>query len=299
VRFLLETRRVVGSEAFRSKFPTLGKTSMEKIPEHLALIAGRADYPLILARAARAAGVQHITAFAFKGETRRSIADVADTVVWGRVGQLAPLLDGLHSCEAQQAVMVGQIAPKNLFNVRMDRKMIHLLRSLPAKNAHSIFGAITAEIEGIGVELLPASSFMQDYMPSAGLLTRRAPDERELKDVEIGRRVIKDTSHLDIGQTVVVKDGMILAVEAFEGTDQAIRRGGKLGGKGAVVVKVPKLGHDMRFDIPVVGTRTLNSIKKAGCSCLALEEGGAILLHREELVAQADRAGLAITVLER
>lgn len=266
-------------------------------PEHLALIAGRADYPLILARAARAAGMQHITAFAFKGETSRAIDDVADAVVWNHVGQLAPLLDGLRECKATQAVMVGQIAPKNLFNVRMDRKMIDLLRALPAKNAHSIFGAITTEIEAVGVELLPASSFMQDFMPPAGLLTRRAPDERELKDIEIGRRVIKDTSHLDIGQTVVVKDGMVLAVEAFEGTDQAIRRGGKLGGKGSVVVKVPKLGHDMRFDIPVVGARTLRSIKKAGCSCLALEEGGAILLNKEMLVAQADAMGLSITVL--
>jgi len=194
--------------------------------------------------------------------------------------------------------MAGQVSPKILFFFRMDKALLELLKSLPVKNAHTIFGAITQEIENAGLELLPASSFMQDYMPVAGCLTARAPDARELADVELGRRVIKDTSHLDIGQTVVVKEGMVLAVEAFEGTDKAIRRGGKLGGKGAVVVKVPKVGHDMRFDIPVIGMRTLQSLKKANASCLAIEAGGAILLNKEVFISQADAMGISITVLD-
>jgi len=272
---------------------------MTDIPERLVLIAGQADYPLMLARAARKKGVRHITAIAFKGETRRDISQVADEVIWLRVGLLGALTDTISSSGATHALMAGQIAPKNLFNVRMDKALISLLKSLPAKNAHTIFGGITAEIEKAGVQILSAGSFMQDYMPSAGLLTDRAPDERELNDVQIGRRVIKDTSHLDIGQTVVVKEGMVLAVEAFEGTNQAIRRGGKLGGKGAVVVKVPKTGHDMRFDIPVIGLQTLNALRKAGVSCLALEAGGAILLEKEKLIAQVDSLGVSITVLER
>ncbi len=271
---------------------------MNETPETLALIAGRADYPLLLARAARAHGVKRIFAVAFKGETRREIAQVADEVVWLHVGSLGALLNTLKKNGAKHAVMAGQINPKNLFCVRMDKVLLDLLKSLPVKNAHTIFGGITAEIEKTGVKLLPASSFMQDYMPAAGLLTARAPDARELNDIAIGRRVIKETSHLDIGQTVVVKEGMILAVEAFEGTDKAIRRGGKLGGRGAVVVKVPKHGHDMRFDIPVIGKWTLRSLKKSKASCLAIEAGGAILLHKEELVAQADAMGLAVTVLE-
>lgn len=271
---------------------------MNETPESLALIAGRADYPLLLARAARAQGVKRITAIAFKGETRRDISQVADEVIWLHVGSLGALIGALGKSGAQHAVMAGQINPKNLFCVRMDKALMDLLKSLPVKNAHTIFGGITAEIEKAGVKLLPASSFMQDFMPSAGRLTQRAPDARELADMQIGRRVIKDTSHLDIGQTVVVKEGMVLAVEAFEGTDRAIRRGGKLGGKGAVVVKVPKAGHDMRFDIPVIGKWTLRSLKKAKASCLAIEAGGAILLNKDELVAQADAAGLAITVLD-
>jgi len=271
---------------------------MNTIPETLALIAGRADYPLLLARAARARGVKKITAVAFKGETSREIEQAADTVIWIHAGQLTPLLAALKKSGAKHAVMAGQVSPKILFFFRMDKALLNLLKSLPVKNAHTIFGAITKEIEKVGVELLPACSFMQDYMPSAGVLTARAPDERELTDIGIGRRVIKDTSHLDIGQTVVVKEGMILAVEAFEGTDKTIRRGGKLGGKGAVVVKVPKVGHDMRFDIPVIGANTLKSIKKANASCLAIESGGAILLHKEDLIARANALGLAVTVLE-
>ena len=271
---------------------------MNEIPETLALIAGQADYPLMLARAARDQGVKRIVAIAFKGETRREIEQVADEVIWSHVGSLTALLDALKDSGAKHAVMVGQVNPKNLFHVRMDKALLALIKSLPIKNAHSIFGGITAEIEKVGVELLPASSFMQSYMPVAGLLTVRAPDERELNDIQIGRRVIKDTSHLDIGQTVVVKEGMVLAVEAFEGTDKAIQRGGRLGGTGAVVVKVPKVGHDMRFDIPVIGTHTLKSLRRARASCLAIEAGGAILLEKEKLIVQADRMGLVLIVLD-
>ncbi len=271
---------------------------MNETPEILALIAGRGDYPLLLARAARARGVKRIFAVAFKGETCREIESVADETTWSHAGSLGGLLDALKKSGAKHAVMAGQINPKNLFCVRMDKTLLDLLKSLSVKNAHTIFGGITAEIEKTGVKLLPASSFMQDYMPSAGLLTARSPDGREFNDISIGRRVIKDTSHLDIGQTVVVKEGMILAVEAFEGTDKAIRRGGKLGGRGAVVVKVPKHGHDMRFDIPVIGSRTLQSLRKAKATCLAIEEGGAILLHKDQLIAQADAMGLAVTVLK-
>lgn len=272
---------------------------MSDVPETLALIAGRADYPLTLARAARLQGVKRIIAIAFRRETRKEISSVADEVIWSHAGNLSGLLAALEQSGAKHAVMAGQINPKNLFNIRMDKTLFTLIKNLPVKNAHTIFGGITAEIENRGVKLLPAGTFMQDFMPAAGLLSARAPDKREQNDIQIGRRVIKDTSHLDIGQTVVVKEGMVLAVEAFEGTNQAIRRGGKLGGKGAVVVKVPKIGHDMRFDIPVIGLQTLRSLKAVKASCLAIEADGAILLEKETFVAQADRLGIAVTVLEK
>lgn len=272
---------------------------MTDTPDTLILIAGRGNYPRLLAGAARKQGVRRILAVAFRGETSRVVESVADGVTWIPTCALGALLDALEAYGAKQAVMAGQINPKNLFGIRMDKALTDLLKSLPSKNAHTIFGAITEKIEKAGVELLPAGSFMQNFMPQAGPLTVRFPGGRELHDIEIGRQVIKDTSHLDIGQTVVVKEGMILAVEAFEGTNRAIRRGGKLGGKGAVVVKVPKAGHDMRFDIPVVGLQTLKVLKKAGVSCLAIEAGGAVLLEKDKIVSQADAMGLAITVLEK
>ena len=272
---------------------------MNDTPEKLVLIAGRGNYPLTLARAARRRGVKKIILIAFKGEASRKIIPLADEVIWIRMGQLGELLNATRTLAPAPVIAVGQLAPKNLFMMRPDRQLIELFKRLPAKNAHSIFGALLDEIEKTGLHFLPASSFMQDYIPSAGVLTKRAPDERELNDIALGRRAVKDTSHLDIGQTVVVKDGMILAVEAFEGTDRAIRRGGKLGGAGAVVVKVPKAGHDMRFDIPVIGDRTLTSLKKAKISCLALEENGAIILNRESIVEKADAMNLAVIVLKK
>jgi len=272
---------------------------MNTVPESLALIAGKADYPLLLARAARAQGVKHIAAVAFRGETRREIEKVADTVTWLHVGQLNAFIEALRTSGAHHAVMAGQISPKNIFTVRMDGPMIALLKNLKVKNAHTVFGAVIAEIEKAGLELLSAGSFMQHFMPAAGLLTKHAPNERETSDIGLGRRILKGISDYDIGQTVVVKDGVVLAVEAFEGTDKAIRRGGKLGGTGSVVVKVPKAGHDMRFDIPVIGVKTLRALKKAKVSSLAIEADGAILLNKEKLIAQADAMNLSWVVLEK
>ena len=169
---------------------------------------------------------------------------------------------------------------------------------MKTKNAHTIFGDIGDELRAIGAELLPASCFMETEMPEAGTLGRRAPDAREQADIQLGAKAAKITSGLEIGQTVVVKDGTILAVEGFEGTDETILRAGRLGGAGGVVVKVAKLGHDMRFDIPIIGLRTFKMLKKAKISCLAVEAKRTILLEREKLVAEADRLGLAFVAFD-
>lgn len=270
-----------------------------KTPEKLVLIAGRDRYPLLLAREARAQGVRHITALAFRGETSREIMRLADRTLWFYAGALGPVLETLHTLAPTPAVLAGQIRPVNLFRLRMDARLADLLRTLPVKTAHSIFGALVDEVEKTGVPVLPASMFMQRFVPTAGLLTTRAPDAREVADIQLGRHVVKETGVFDIGQTVVVKEGVILAIEAFEGTDRALRRGGRLGGPGAVAVKVPRQGHDHRFDIPVIGRRTLRTLRRAGIRCLAIEQGGAVILDREACLAQANRTGIAITVLER
>ncbi len=279
----------------RSRGDSLECGGMETVAnDALILIAGNGAYPRLLAESARTHGVRRLCVVAFRGETDPAVARLADEACWLRLGQIGALLDALRRFQCPHAVMAGQITPTALFRVRMDRAALDLLRRLPARNAETIFGAIAAEMHAIGVTLLPASSFMQAHMPAAGSLSRRAPDAREQADIALGVKVARATSGLDIGQTVVVKEGTVLAVEAFEGTDNAIRRAGKLGGPGSVVVKLAKQGHDMRFDIPVVGTNTLRVLKRIRASALAVEAGRAILLEREKLAGLADRQNLAV-----
>lgn len=277
---------------------TMSELSSIPMPETLGVIAGLGSYPWQLARSAHAQGVKRVVAFAFKGETERVIAKHADEVVWMHLGSLQALLDAVRAKGVTKLVMAGQIKPTRLFSLRLDAKALAVLRTLKVRNAHTIFGAIGDELRAIGAELLPAYCFMETEMPAAGTLGRRAPDERELADIRLGAKVAKITSGLEIGQTVVVKEGTVLAVEGFEGTDETILRAGRLGGPGAVVVKVAKLGHDMRFDIPIVGLRTFQMLKKAKISCLAVEAKRTILLEREKLAAEADRLGIAFAAFD-
>ena len=264
----------------------------QSIPESLGIIAGKGAYPLELAASARTQGVRRLFAVAFKGETRRQISSLVDDVRWQSVGQLGLFVDHFAASGVSQAVMAGQITPTNLFRLRVDRDMRELLRSLPQKNADTIFSAIGDRLRSVGVELIPAFRFMEKSIPEPAVLTERVATPQELADIELGIRVAKASGALKIGQTVVVKEGTILAVEAFEGTDQAIRRGGRLGGPGSVVVKVAQPDHDMRFDIPVVGLRTLKSLRKAGATALAVEAGSTILLEREAVLTEARKMGL-------
>ena len=268
------------------------------MPESLIIIAGRQAYPAMLARAARAAGVRRITVLAFKGETGRDVLALADEVIWANLGAMKPFLDKLEATGIRQCVMVGQIAPSNLFHLRYDPLAREMMGRLEVRNAHTIFGAIVDAIEERGLEVLPGNSFMECYTPAAGRLSRRAPTEREQADLELGLKLVKGTSDFEIGQTVAIKDGIIIAVEAFEGTNQTIQRAGRVGKAGTVIVKVPKIGHDMRFDIPVVGVKTLKMMKRARASCLAVEADKTILLEQEKLIALADRYGMAFVAVE-
>ncbi len=271
---------------------------INEIPAALGLIAGRGAYPLLLAAGARRSGVRRIVAVALRGETDPAIKQTVDEVVWLRVGQLEATLDAFRSRAIRQVVMAGQITPGNIFNLRLDRRALMIFMRLKERNARTIFGAICDELKAEGIELLPAYCFMEDAMPPAGLLTRRAPTEREQADIALGLRAAKATSALEIGQTVAVKDGIILAVEAFEGTDATILRAGKLGGANAVIVKVARLGHDMRYDIPVIGPRTLDMLAKIKASVLAMEARRTILLEREHIIEKADRFGITMIAVE-
>jgi DUF1009 family protein len=275
----------------------VGRDMKPDIPEALIIIAGRHAYPLMLARAARQAGVKRIAVLAIKGETRRDIAALADEIHWVPLGSMRLFLDTLAATGIKQAVMVGQIGMHNLFNLRLDKLALELYRSIDTLNAHTIYGGVADEIEKLGIEVLPGNAFMEGYTPKAGQLSRRAPTEREQADIELGLKLVKGTSDFEIGQTVAIKDGIIIAVEAWEGTNQTIKRAGKVGKAGTVIVKVPKIGHDMRFDIPVVGTRTFQVMKRAKVSCLAVEAGKTILLEKEKLIAMADKFDMAFVAV--
>ena len=268
-----------------------------EIPASLAIIAGNGAYPLAMARAARAAGVARLAVIAFQNETDPALAALADEIEWMRVGQLGRMLDFLKKSGVRDAVMSGQIHPKNLFDLRPDLKALLLLGKLRQRNAESIFGAIGEEMAKIGVQLLPATSYMEDHLATPGLIAGPKLSRREEEDARYGFRIAKETSRLDIGQTVVVKAGTVLAVEAFEGTNAAMKRGGELGRKDAVMVKVSKPNQDFRFDVPVIGPLTLEAARDARIRVLGVEAGQTLLLEKERLTALADAHRISIVGL--
>lgn len=262
--------------------------------ENLGIIAGNGDYPLLLAQSARAAGVKRIVTAAFENETRPSMADISDEIQWLRVGQLGRLIDVFASRGVTSAIMAGQIAPSNLFDLRPDWKALTVLTRLKRRNAESIFNAIGEELAAKNVTLLDARTFMESEIAGKGFHAGPRLKARVLDDVAYGYAIAKESSRLDIGQTVVVKNGTVLAVEAFEGTNEAIKRGGALGRGGAIVVKVAKPRQDFRFDVPVIGEVTLRTAKDAGITTIAVEAETTLLLNRKALIALASEFKISL-----
>jgi DUF1009 family protein len=238
--------------------------------------------------------VKRIVATAFTGETNDRLAGKVDEIHWMRVGQLGKLISCFQAAGVTGAIMAGQIAPKNLFDLRPDWKTLLLLARLKRRNAESIFAAIGDELARAGVTLLPATSFLEDCLAPSGLIAGRKLSRREEEDVALGFEVAREISRLDIGQTVIVKNGTVLAVEGFEGTNEAIRRGGALGGKNAIMVKVAKPNQDMRFDVPVIGLATINVAAEAHLRIIAIEAGRTLLLEKEPTIDLAARSNISI-----
>ena len=190
--------------------------------------------------------------------------------------------------------MAGQIAPKNLFDLRPDWKALLMLARLKERNAESIFAAIADELRKIDIELLPATSFLEDYLAPAGLMVGSRLSRREEEDIDLGWKTAKEIARMDVGQTVVVKNGTVLALEGLEGTNEAIKRGGKLAREGAVVVKVAKPNQDMRFDVPVIGVETIRVASDAHIRVIAVEAGKTLLLERDAIIDLAQTGGLSI-----
>jgi DUF1009 family protein len=265
-----------------------------RTPQILGIIAGNGIYPRLLADSARRAGVRKIIAAAFTGETDPALAEHVDIIEWMHVGQLGRLLKVLQTQEVHHAIMAGQIAPRNLFDLHPDWKALLLLGKLKQRNAETIFAAIADELMKVEVDLLPATTFLEDQLAPAGLIAGPRLSRREEEDVDLGWKTAKEIARLDIGQTVIVKDGTILAVEAFEGTNNAITRGGALAHKGAVMVKVAKPNQDIRFDVPVIGVETIRIAGGAKLRVVAVEAGRTLLLERDQIVGFAERARISI-----
>lgn len=263
-------------------------------PNTLGIIAGNGVYPKLLADAARKAGVKKIIAAAFTDETDPALGQRVDLVEWMRVGQLNRLLKFFRAQNIHHAIMAGQIAPKNLFDLRPDWKALVLLGKLKQRNAESIFAAIAEELAKIDIDLLPATTFLEDFLASSGLIAGPKLSREEEDDVDLGWKIAKEIARLDIGQSVIVRNGTVVAVEALEGTNHAIRRGGELAGSGAVMVKVAKPSQDMRFDVPVIGVETIRIAAEARLRVIAVEAGKTLLLERDAIIDLANRSKLSI-----
>jgi hypothetical protein len=264
--------------------------------ETIGIIAGNRSLPLEFARQARAQGVKRLVAVAFENETSPDLAALVDDIVWLKVGQLSKLFAALKERGVTRCVMLGQVAPKNLLDIRPDLRALALLAGLKEKNAHSIFGALADELKKEGIELIEPVPWLRPLMPAAGFFLGPPLTPAQNEDAALGFRVAKEISRLEVGQTVVVKDGTVLAVEGFEGTDSCLRRGGELAqGKGAVAVKVAREKHDLRFDIPCVGAGTLESCRAAHISVLVFEAGKTLLLEREEAETLARKHNITLS----
>lgn len=286
-------KRIFGRCPLPAPGPVAPRAGDELPP--LGIVAGRGVYPLELCRAARRAGVPRIAVVALCDETDPAIAQLADHVDWSHVGQLRRTMDCLHSQGMADVMFVGQVRPGRLFgDIRPDFTALRLLWGLKERHAHSIFGAIADLFERHGFRVLPAWRYLEHWLAGEGQLGRHAPRRSQRRDIAFGLRMALGISRLDIGQTVVVRNGTVLAVEAFEGTDKAIRRGGELGRGQVTVVKVAKPGHDVRFDLPCIGLNTVESLTAARAGCLAVETGRTLFLERDAVMQALDAAGIAV-----
>ena len=244
---------------------------------------------------ARSQGIE-MAVIAIKEEASPELEKAAKRLRWVSLGELSKTIDVMHEEGVTQAVMAGQVKHNKIFSsIRPDWKLEKLLLSLPRKNTDALIGAVARVLEDEGIRLVDSTLFLKPLVPDAGVLTRRAPNEHEAEDIAYGRGLAQQIAGMDIGQTVVIADRACVAIEAMEGTDEVIARAARIAsGKPLVVVKVSKPGQDMRFDVPVVGLPTIEQMRTAGATALAVDAGRTLLFDREKLIESADASGIAI-----
>ncbi len=261
----------------------------------LGIIAGNGELPAAIAVEAKSQGYS-VFAAALESLADESLAKYVDEIKWVNVGKFGKLIETLKKAGISEAVMAGKVSKSLLYKSKItpDLRAVKLLFSLKDRKDDSILIAITNELANEGIKLLEITQFSTKILMPEGILTKNKPTKEEWKDIEFGWKIAKEIGRLDIGQTVVIKNCAVMAVEAIEGTDEAIKRGCKLAGKGAVVVKVSKPEQDMRFDVPAVGLQTLNVIKEYGGSVLAVEANKSLILSKELFIKEAQKACISI-----
>ena len=293
----------------RASCPEVDKLVQVQAQKKLGLIAGNGTFPLLLLDAARAQGGDVVVA-AIKEETSPLIEKRgASAVYWLSLGELGKLIDTFKKEGIDTAIMAGQVKHKQIFSaIRPDWRLAKVLFSLTTRNTDSLIGAVAKVLADEGIHLISSTSYLEPLLAQPGILTRRAPNEAETKNIDYGRAVARTLAQYDIGQTVVIAECACVAVEAMEGTDATILRAGEimcsLSDDGAedtpvlsrslTVVKVAKPNQDMRFDVPVIGTKTIETMQRAGATCLAVDAGKCLLLEGDSIITAAEQAGIAI-----
>jgi DUF1009 family protein len=263
--------------------------------EGWGLIAGNGDFPLLVLEGARRRGVD-MAVIAIREEATRELDRAAKRVHWVSLGELGRAIELLHQEGVKQAVMAGQVKHRQIFSdIPADGRMAPLLERLATRNTDALIGAVASVLKFEGIELVDSTLFLEPLLPAPGVLTARAPGEREAGDMAYGREIARQIAGLDLGQTVVVAERACVAIEAMEGTDETIERAARLaGGRPLVVVKVSKPKQDMRFDVPVVGPRTIEVMQRCGATALAIDAGRTLIFERPRVIEMADAAGIAI-----
>src|SRR5438552_8618291 len=275
------------------------------VKHKLGLVAGNGRFPLLVLDAARARGFDVVVA-AIKEETFPEIeSHGAAAVYWLSLGELSKLIDTFKREGVRRAIMAGQVKHKQIFsNIKPDWRLAKLLLSLGTRNTDALIGAVAKALAEEGITLMKSTEFLEPLLARPGVLTRRAPNERELADIAYGREVARQLAQFDVGQTVVIAERACVAVEAMEGTDATILRAGEIMkslaaeastlGRALTVVKIAKPDQDMRYDVPVVGVKTIEVMQQAGATCLAIDAGKCLLLDGEKIVHTADAVGISI-----
>jgi DUF1009 family protein len=261
------------------------------------LIAGNGRFPFLVLEGARRAGVR-LSVAAIREETDPSIEREADTVEWIGIGQLNKMIRFFKREGVERAIMAGQVKHVQIFSSALpDLRMLKMLLRLPRRNTDALIGAVAEELASEGIELIDSTFFLKHLLPDAGTLTRRSPDERERGDIEYGLEVAREIARLDLGQTIVVRAKACVAIEAMEGTDATVRRAGELARGKLTVVKVAKPDQDMRFDVPVVGIPTVETMAAAGATCLSVTAGKTLMFDREEMIRLANEKRISIVAV--